>query len=444
MTDLQDALAAAGVHTLIAQFTDLHGAARGLLVPLRQLERLLAEGVAFPGSSIAGSGLPRTGARSEYFARGHAESLRALPWMPGYAHILCDGFVAGDPFDACPRQVLRRQVDRLLARHEWTMQVGLAPDFHLLRRADGRWTAADAAEAADPSGADGHILRALPRQRGFLDPLCAALSASGLELQQTKLKGAGQYGLQFGPAEALLAADQLMLFKLAAQSIAEPQGLAFSMMPKPFADRPGNGLRIQVSLWDGADEDARNLFADAEEALSPLAGHFVAGVLAHGAALCALGAPTVNSYKRLAGGYPASADETPAALFHGADNGSALLRTRPGRIEWQLPDASANPYLAIAGLIAAGLDGVQRRLAPPPAVEFDPFERRPGARPGPEIVRLPRSLDEAVAALERDKVLCDALGPTLAAEFPRLKRLEAAEYARQVSEWELQRYAQAF
>src|SRR3954468_17757130 len=121
---LREDLAAQGVHTLIAQFTDVRGVAKGKFVPLAHLDTLLGEGVGFAGPSIWGTGLPRTGARAEYYGRGVAETARALPWMPGHARIVCDGFVAGEPFDACPRQVLRRQLARL-AERGWTLQTGI-------------------------------------------------------------------------------------------------------------------------------------------------------------------------------------------------------------------------------------------------------------------------------------------------------------------------------
>ncbi|HRI18750.1 MAG TPA: type III glutamate--ammonia ligase, partial [Burkholderiaceae bacterium] len=137
MKDLQQQLAAQGVHTLVAQFTDLHGVAKGKWVPLAHLDALLTDGAGFSGPSIAGTGLPRTGPRAEYYARGLASTARALPWMPGFARIVCDGFVDGVPFDACPRQVLKRQIARL-AERGWTLQTGIEPEFFLLKRsADG-------------------------------------------------------------------------------------------------------------------------------------------------------------------------------------------------------------------------------------------------------------------------------------------------------------------
>jgi glutamine synthetase len=215
------------------------------------------------------------------------------------------------------------------------------------------------------------------------------------------------------------------------------------MMPKPFANQPGSGLHFHVSLWRGN----ACVFdpAAAEADLSLLGRQFVAGVLAHADALCALAAPTVNSYKRLTVGESLSGTTwAPAYVAHGPNNRTALIRTLPGRFEWRLPDASANPYLATAALIAAGLDGVDRQLDPGPVCTDDLFEW-PLSRIRTEGIRvLPQSLNEALDALEANGVIKGALGATLSAEFLRIKRAEWTEYARHVSGWELSRYATAF
>ncbi len=454
MKDLRERLAAQGVHTLIAQFADLHGVARGKFVPLAHLDDLLTDGVGFSGPSIAGTGLPRSGARSEYRGRGAASTATALPWLPGYARVACDGFVGGEPFDACPRQVLRRQVARLAARG-WHLRTGIEPEFFLLRQDGRRWVTADAADQLDVPGYD---LKSLPRQRVFLQALQQALEAGGLDVLQIDHGDAnGQYGMNVNQDEVLASADHLMLLKMAAHALAEREGMVFSMMPKPFAHQPGSGMHMQVTLWDGQVHDrhgnARNLFVphrsdgavDTTRQLSPLGDQFAAGVLAHSAGLCALAAPTVNSYKRL------TLDETlpgngwaPVCIAHGNNNRTALLRTLNGRFEWRLPDASANPYLASAALIAAGLDGIERQLALPYAADDDLFALSPAALQARGIALLPRHLDEALDALAADTVLCSALGETLTTQFLDLKRDEHAQHARHVSDWELSRYAAMF
>ena len=454
MKDLREQLAAQGVHTLIAQFTDLHGVGRGKFVPLAHFDDLLTEGMGFSGPTIAGTGLPRCGPRSEYWARGSASTAVALPWMPGYARVVCDGFVAGEPFEACPRQVLRRQVARLAAKG-WHMLTVIEPEFFLLKQQDGQWRPADDADRLDKPSYD---LKSLPRQRVFLQSLQQALEGCGLDVLQLDHEEAhGQYEVNFGFDEVLASADHLMLFKQAAHALAESAGIVFSMMPKPFANQPGSGQHVHVSLWSGTQHDphgnSRNLFVphrpdgaiDAAGQLSPLGEQFAAGVLAHSAALCALAAPTVNSYKRLVvGGSIAGTSWAPSYVAHGPNNRTALLRTLHGRFEWRLPDASANPYLASAAMIAAGLDGIGRKLSLPAAVDDDLFGLSQAEIQSRGIALLPQDLGAALDALAADSVVCDALGPILSAQFQQLKRAEFSAFARHISDWELCRYAAAF
>ncbi len=444
---LRERLAADGVHSLLAQFTDVHGVARGKLVPLNQLELLMTEGVGFAGPSIWGTGLPRTGPRAEYYGRGQIDTVRALPWMPGVARVVCDGFVAGEPFDACPRQVLKRQLARL-AEHGWALRTGIEPEFFLLRRTADGFEPADPHDRLDKPSYD---LKSLPRQRDFLHQLADGLTRCGLEVFQIDHEDAhGQYELNFHHADALTSADHLMLFKLAAHTLAEQHDMVFSMMPKPFANQPGSGMHFHVSLWN-ADRSGRTaldshcVFDDASQDLSLVGRQFTAGVLKHADALCAIAAPTVNSYKRLTVGESITGTTwAPAYAAHGPNNRTALVRTLKGRIEWRVPDASANPYLATAALIAAGLDGIDRALDPGPACTDDLFQLSLSQIHERGIGVLPQSLSAALDALEGDEVICAALGETLSREFIRLKRAEWTDYSRHVSPWEMMRYASAF
>jgi glutamine synthetase len=236
-----------------------------------------------------------------------------------------------------------------------------------------------------------------------------------------------------------------MLFKLAAQALAEKHGMVFSMMPKPFGNQPGSGMHFHVSLWDDDVKEPRPLFDDHGRGLTLLARQFIAGVLAHSAALCAIAAPTVNSYKRLVVGESLSGTSwAPAYVAHGPNNRTALVRTLANRFEWRLPDASANPYLATAALIAAGLDGVDRELDPGAACTEDLFALPLPAIQARGIPLLPQGLGEAIAALKRDEVVCSALGKTLSEQFIELKRSEWTEFSQHVSEWEVKRYGAMF
>jgi glutamine synthetase len=438
MPDLQQRLADQGVHTLLVQFTDVHGVAKGKWVPLEHLDDVIEVGAGFAGPSIAGTGLGRSGPRSEYYARGDAATAMPLPWMPGYARIVGEGFVDGAPFDACPRQVLKRAVARL-AERGWTLQTGIEPEFFLLQRDATGWHPFDPRDRLDKPSYD---LKSLPRQAPVLRALHEALQGCGLTVQQVDHEDAhGQFELNFRHADALASADHVMLFKQAAHAIAEAHGAVFSMMPKPFANQPGSGLHFHVSLWNGA----RCLFDDDRGDLSPLGRHFMAGLLHHAAPLCALAAPTVNSYKRLVVGESLSGTSwAPAYVAHGPNNRTAMIRTLPGRFEWRVPDAAANPYLATAALIAAGLDGVDRALDPGPACTDDLFALPLPAIRERGIALLPQSLEAAIDAFEASELMQRTLGATLHREFIRLKRDEWLGYARHVSAWELEHYAAAF
>jgi glutamine synthetase len=431
----------AGVHTLLVHFTDMHGVAKGKLVPLAHLNEVLATGAGFSGPSIWGTGLARTGPRSEYYARGDATTALPLPWMPGVARLVGDGFVDGQPFEACPRQVLRRATARL-AQKGWRLEIGIEPEFFLLKRAgQGGYVPADDHDRLDKPSYD---LKSLPRQASFLHALREALQASGFDVLQLDHEDAhGQYEVNYAHADALASCDRLMLFKLAAQALAEARGMVFSMMPKPFANQPGSGMHFHVSLW----ENGSSLFANAQPGseLSLIGRRFVAGVLAHAPGLCALAAPTVNSYKRLTVGESLSGTTwAPAYIAQGPNNRTALVRTLPGRFEWRLPDASANPYLACAGLIAAGLDGIERELDPGPDITDDLFALPLATLRQRGIGLLPQSLAQATQALASDNVLSAALGPVLTQQFVALKNDEWTAYARHVSLWELARYAETF
>ncbi|MYM41967.1 type III glutamate--ammonia ligase [Duganella qianjiadongensis] len=443
VTEQQRELAAQGIKYVFAQFTDIHGAAKGKLIPLAYLPDIVAPGAGFSGPSIWGTGLPRNGPRSEYYGRADLATLQPMPWMPGYARVALDGYVAGEAFDACPRQVLRKQVARL-AQYGWTLNAGLEPEFFLLEQGANGYDA----ELRDTLEKPSYDSKSLMRKRAFLDQLSSGLDQCGLGVFQIDHEDAtGQFEVNYRYADALRAADNFMLFKMAAHHLAEEQGMLFSMMPKPFADRPGSGLHFHLSL---ADASGKPLFAlgagEAEQGehglgLSPLAYHFMAGLLRHAPALTALCAPTVNSYKRLMCGESLSGTSwAPAFIGYGENNRTVVARVVYQRIEWRLPDSSANPYLALAGVIAAGLDGIENHLPASAPVNEDVYDMSAAQRAELGLQMLPQNLGAAIAALRADTVLADALGSSLVREFTALKNAEWLEYCQHVSAWETARY----
>jgi len=360
--------------------------------------------------------------------------------MPGVAHAVCDGYAGGQALDTCSRQVLKRQLERI-AQRGWTLWVGVEPEFFLLRQdALGRWAIADGQDRLDKPSYD---LRAIQRNFPFLDDMRQTLTALGFELQQMDHEDAcGQYEINYRFDHALAAADRYLLFKLAAHAVAEKHGCVFSCMPKPLAHAPGSGLHFHLSLTDG---QGRAIFADPADALqlSSTGYAFAAGLLTHADALTALCAPTVNSYKRLALSHSASGTTwAPVWKALGDNNRTCLLRAVAGRLEWRLPDPACNIYAALAATLAAGLDGIDLALPAPEVSDEDLYQRFARGVSMPE--RLPSDLLAALDALASDTTLTDAVGESFCREFLALKTQEWQDYAQDVSDWELQRYAQAF
>lgn len=429
------------VKYILAQFVDIHGVAKVKSVPAAHLEDILTTGAGFAGGAIWGMGIEPNG--PDYMAVGELSTLSLIPWQPGYARIICDGHVNGAPYEYDSRVVLKKQVARL-QEHGWTLNTGLEPEFSLLRMDElGR---IQPSEESDTLQKPCYDYKGITRNAPYLEKLTEALIAVGLDVYQVDHEDAnGQFEINYTYADCLKSADDYILFKMAASEIANEMGMICSFMPKPFSNRPGNGMHMHMSLSDGQ----KNLFHDDSDAtghgLSRLAYHFLGGILAHAPALAALAAPTVNSYKRLVVGRSLTgATWAPAYISYGNNNRSTMVRIPYGRLELRLPDGSCNPYLATAAVIAAGLDGIARELHPGKGHDSNLYDLSPEQLKRMKIGILPQNLNEALTALEKDKVIRAALGDGLAAEFIALKRMEWVDYMRHVSDWEIQRYVEFY
>ena len=427
----------AGVHTIIAQFVDIFGAAKGKYIPLAHLDDILGNGAGFAGPSIWGTGLPRNGARSEFYGQGDVNTLQPLPWMPGYARIVCSGLVDGKPFAGCSRRVLLKQIDRLNALG-WTLNVGIEPEFFLVTTDEnGRPVPCNKDNQDKPS----YDLKALARVRDVLHNMETGLAACGFDVFQIDHEDAsGQYELNYHYSDALKAADNFVLFKMAASHIAEAAGLTFSLMPKPFADRPGSGLHMHLSLTDA---NGNAVMADKTDShgVSKTGRACIAGLLAHSPALAAFHAPSVNSYKRLVIGQSLSGTTwAPAHIAWGYNNRTTVLRVVAGRLEFRLTDGSSNIYAALASTIVAMLDGVEQNMTPPVPIDEDIYQWDDTQFKRQRIKTLPQTLGEALAALSADNTLAKALGDEYVAEYLATKTPEWIDYCRSVSDWEYKRY----
>lgn len=429
-----------GVSYVLAQFVDIHGVAKAKSVPVAHLPTVLKAGAGFAGFAIWGVGIEPNG--PDFMAVGDLATLSTVPWQPGLARLVCEGHVEGQPWAYDSRVTLRKQIARLSERG-YTLFTGLEPEFSLLRRDDqGALVPCDASDnLAKPC----YDYKGLSRTRAFLERLSNVMRATGIDVYQIDHEDAnGQFELNFTYDNCLTSADHFVFFKMAAAEIANEFGFICSFMPKPFSNRPGNGMHMHLSIGDGQ----RNLFEDKSDPrgleLSKLAYHFLGGLLAHAPALTALCAPTVNSYKRLVVGRSLTgATWAPAYISYGDNNRSSMIRIPKGRLELRLPDGAANPYLATAAVIAAGLDGIDRQLDPgePRNANLYAWSEAQLAEAG--IGLLPQNLSAALDQLEADPVILGALGP-VADEFLKLKRMEWLEYQRHVSEWEIKQYLEFF
>lgn len=430
------------VRYILAQFVDIYGVAKSKAVPVDHLEDIVTDGVGFAGGGVFGLRLQPH--EAEYIVVGDLSTLTLVPWVPGYARMMGTGTVAGQPHPIDTRNILKSQVARL-AERGWTMMSGIEPEFSLLERtADGRVAPFDATDTLQKPAYD---YRGLARARTFLERVTESLQALGIDVYQIDHEDAnGQYEINFKYADALTSADQIILFKMAAAEIAHELGAICSFMPKPKSSMTGNGMHIHCSL---ADASGKNLFHDKSDAsgmgLSQLAYHFTAGILAHAKPLTALLAPSVNSYKRLVVGRTASGTTwAPVFIAYGDNNRTAMVRIPYGRIELRTGDSGMNPYLAQAAMIAAGLDGIDRKLDPGPPQNINFYALTPKEVAARGIEMLPQCLADAIGALERSDLMKAALGEAFIDEFVALKREEWIDYHRHVSDWEVQRYLSFF
>jgi glutamine synthetase len=352
------------------------------------------------------------------------ETFRVLPYAPRTGAVLTDHVrLDGEPAEVCQRSFLKRMEARL-REGGLVLRCSFENEFSLAARVDGAYVPID-------SGLCFSTISATASQ-DYVDELAAALDAQSIVLEQYYAElGHGQQEISTGHAPALQAADEQLLVRETVRAVARRHGLVASLAPKPWPENAGNGAHVHFSLWEGD----RNRFHDASQpdGLSADARSFVAGVLAHVPGLCGLTAPSFNSYRRLVPQYWAGAfvcwgydnREAPvrvASTFRGAEEAST-------NAELKACDASCNPYLALGGLVAAGLDGLERGLEPPEPVDVDPATIPESERERRGIVRLPATQLEALDALERDELLVDALGPVLAQSYLAVRRSEWAAYS---------------
>ena len=425
--DLAAAAKERKIDYFLISFVDFFGVMRAKLVPARAIAGMAKEGAGFAGFA---AWLDMTPANSDLFAVPDPSSLIQLPWKPEVGWLAADLYLDGEEVAQAPRNTLRRVLGAAEARG-WRLKTGVECEYFLLTP-DGR----SLADAADTQAKPCYDVSALMRRYDVIREICDAMETLGWNPYQNDHEDAnGQFEMNWDYDDALVTADRHAFFKYMVKSLAEKHGLRASFMPKPFAHLTGNGCHAHVSVWDRKGK--KNLFHDAagELGVSALGYAFLGGVLAHAPALTALVAPTVNSYKRLnAPRTTSGATWSPNTITYGGNNRTHMIRIPDGgRFEFRLADGAANPYLMPAGLLAAGLDGMEKGTDPGKRLDIDMYaegHKVRGAR------RLPQNLLDALRALEKDRGLAETLGTETVAAFAKLKRAEWDDYMRHLSEWE--------
>jgi glutamine synthetase len=357
------------------------------------------------------------------------DTFRVLPYAPSSGAMLTDHVgLDGEPAPVCQRSFLKRMQERL-AERGLVLRASFENEFSLATTVDGTYVPVDSALCFSTIG--------MTASQDYADHLAAALAEQGIPLEQYYAElGHGQQEISTGHAPALQAADEQVLTRETIRGVASWHGLVASLAPKPWPENAGNGGHVHFSLW----EDDHNRFYDGtrDDGLSADARSFIAGVLEHLPGLCGLTAPSFNSYHRIIPQYWAGAfvcwgydnREAPvrvASTFRGAEEAST-------NAELKACDATCNPYLALGGLIAAGLDGLERGLVPPQPVGVDPATLPDTERPP----RLPSTQEAALDALAADQLLLDALGPTLADSYLAVRRSEWTAYSAEGAAFEQQ------
>jgi len=437
----------ARVRFVSLQFTDIMGVVKNVHIPFHKFGDGVEHGLWFDGSSVEGFARIH---ESDMFLDPDLETFGIIPWERGEnstAKVICDVYTPdGEPFAGDPRGVLRRHLER--ARElGYVYKTGPELEFFMLRRGTSANGSTLAVEPLPHDGA-GYFDLTTDEAANVRKEMVEALEELGIVVEASHHEVAiGQHEIDFKYDDAMRTSDNAVTFRTTLKAIAQQHGLYATFMPKPFYGINGSGMHCHQSLW--SPDGATNLFHDPadEYQLSSVARSFMAGLLAHARGMIAILAPLVNSYKRLVPGY-----EAPVYISWARINRSALIRIpqatrgRPEatRLELRCPDPSCNPYLAFAAMLAAGLDGIDRKLELAKPVEEnlyhfdDTMIRKQGVR------TLPGSLEEALNELSNDEVIQTALGPHVTEWFLEAKRAEWNEYRTQVTDWERERYLMTY
>ncbi|PEA53575.1 type I glutamate--ammonia ligase [Bacillus pseudomycoides] len=417
------------------QFTDLLGSIKNVEIPVSQLPKALDNKMMFDGSSI--EGFVRI-EESDMYLYPDLDTWVIFPWTAEkgkVARLICDIYNPdGTPFDGDPRNNLKRILKEMEELGFTDFNLGPEPEFFLFK----------VDEKGNPTlelNDNGGYFDLAPMDLGenCRRDIVLELEEMGFEIEASHHEVApGQHEIDFKYANAVKACDDIQTFKLVVKTIARKHGLHATFMPKPLFGVNGSGMHCNLSLF----KNGENVFYDqnGDLQLSDDARYFIAGILKHASSFTAVTNPTVNSYKRLVPGY-----EAPCYVAWSAQNRSPLIRIPASRgvstrVEVRSVDPAANPYLAMAVLLAAGLDGIKNKLAVPPAVDRNIYVMTPEEREKAGIIDLPATLAQALNELKSNEIICGALGEHLLEHFIEAKEIEWDMFRTQVHQWERDQY----
>ena len=414
----------------LVSWVDLFGVLRAKPVPARAIKGMQKDGAGFAGFA---AWLDMTPAHPDMFAIPDPDSLIQLPWNPEIGWVAGDLWMDGKEVEASPRVALKRQLAKA-QKKGYRMKTGVECEYFLISP-DG----ASLADAGDTQAKPCYDQQALMRQYPVVSQICDAMIQLGWNPYQNDHEDAnGQFEMNWDFDDALRTADKHVFFKFMVKSIAEPNGLRATFMPKPFSHLTGNGCHAHVSLWDRGGK--KNLFATAKKdprglGLSPLAYQALGGIMHSAADLTAIFNPTVNSYKRINAPRTLSgATWSPNAVTYSGNNRTHMIRVpEDGRFELRLMDGAANPYLLQAGVLVAMLDGIENKRDPGDPTMLNMYEEGHKAK---NAKKLPLNLLDAVRQFDSNKILRAGLGDELVDAYVKLKKHAWNSYTSHLSSWE--------
>ncbi len=426
-TSLADFAKKKKVDFFLFNFTDLFGNQRAKLVPTSAVAGMQKSGAGFAGFA---AWLDMTPAHPDMFVMPDAASIIQLPWKPELAWVPGNLWMDGAPVAQAPRNVLLSLMADAAIDNQ-VLMAGVEPEFHLI---DAEGT--DISDPRDTQEKPCYDQSALMRRYEVIAEICRHMETLGWGPYQNDHEDAnGQFEINWEYSDVLTTADRLAFFKFMVKEIAGKHGFRATFMPKPFAHLTGNGCHAHLSLWTKTKR--KNHFADAndEMGLSETCYHFIGGLMNHAEAMCALTNPTVNSYKRINAPTTSSgATWSPNSITYGGNNRTHMIRIPDkGRIELRLADGSANPYLLMAGILAAGRLGMAGKINPGKRMDIDAYAE-------PEKLnkagKLPLNLLDALRALEMDRTYNAALGHEFSSAYLKLRYKNWNSYAQHLTEWE--------